>query len=87
MTADTTNGGAAKRRRHPASLYLISPLDVGGDFADRLRAAWGDARAEHDLRWPLVVKASRVRETDRDVGRVDHRDRDRDMHPGIDARA
>ena len=26
-------------RREPCQLYLISPLDVGGDFPDRLRAA------------------------------------------------
>jgi SAM-dependent methyltransferase len=28
--------------------------------APRLAAAWGDPRAERELRWPLVVKASRV---------------------------
>ena len=28
--------------------------------ADRLRAAWGDPATERELRWPLVVKASRV---------------------------
>ena len=30
---------AAPQRRDPCQLYLISPQDVGGKFADRLKAA------------------------------------------------
>ena len=32
-------------RREPCQLYLISPLEVGGDFPDRLRAALGGGGA------------------------------------------
>ena len=32
-------------RREPCQLYLISPLEVGGDFPDRLRAALADGGA------------------------------------------
>ncbi|HEU4804712.1 MAG TPA: thiamine phosphate synthase [Nitrobacter sp.] len=38
-------------RREPCQLYLISPQDVGGNFADRLKAALaGDAVAAFQLR-------------------------------------
>jgi thiamine-phosphate pyrophosphorylase len=42
--------------RGPAQLYLISPLGVGGDFADRLRAALGGG--------PVAAFQFRVKDVD-----------------------
>ena len=39
---------------------LARDADPIAVVAERLAAAWGDPHAERELRWPLVVKASRV---------------------------
>jgi thiamine-phosphate pyrophosphorylase len=47
----------APRERGPCKLYLISPQDVGGDFADRLKAA-----LEPDLAAALQLRVKDVEE-------------------------